>query len=136
MALIEFKDLPDTSTPLTADSLNNNFDELNDDIEELNITLNKMKTITLNNTWYICHKLSGGGVSTVIPIYNPNNTTPTISIQSAGVFINGSWYNVTLNTTNFNKTYVFLSFDSGSLSITEGSSYLIRIRGTITIPQN
>lgn len=27
MALIEFKDLPDTSTPLTADNLNNNFNE-------------------------------------------------------------------------------------------------------------
>lgn len=29
MALIEFKDLPNTTTPITADNLNNNFDELN-----------------------------------------------------------------------------------------------------------
>lgn len=29
MALIEFKDLPDTTTPITADNLNNNFEELN-----------------------------------------------------------------------------------------------------------
>ena len=28
MALIEFKDLPDTTTPLNADNLNNNFNEL------------------------------------------------------------------------------------------------------------
>lgn len=35
MALIEFKNLPDTSTPLNAENLNNNFNELNDSIEEL-----------------------------------------------------------------------------------------------------
>lgn len=29
MALIEFKDLPNTSTPLNAENLNNNFNELN-----------------------------------------------------------------------------------------------------------
>ena len=29
MALIEFKNLPDTSTPLSAENLNNNFNELN-----------------------------------------------------------------------------------------------------------
>jgi hypothetical protein len=33
MALIEFKDLPDTTTPLTADNLNNNFGELDDRLE-------------------------------------------------------------------------------------------------------
>lgn len=31
MALIEFKDLPDTTTPLTADNLNNNFNEVSKD---------------------------------------------------------------------------------------------------------
>jgi len=30
MALIEFKDLPDTTTPLTAENLNNNFEYLNE----------------------------------------------------------------------------------------------------------
>lgn len=34
MALIEFKDYPDTSTPLNAENLNNNFNELNKAIEQ------------------------------------------------------------------------------------------------------
>lgn len=35
MDLIEFKNLPDTSTPLNADNLNHNFNELNNGIEDL-----------------------------------------------------------------------------------------------------
>ena len=36
MALVEFKDLPDTSTPINAENLNNNFNELNNDFNNLN----------------------------------------------------------------------------------------------------
>lgn len=35
MALIEFKDLPDTSTPLNSANLNNNFNEVNNKIGDL-----------------------------------------------------------------------------------------------------
>lgn len=35
MALIEFKDLPDTTTPLTASNLNNNFNELDEKIDSV-----------------------------------------------------------------------------------------------------
>lgn len=35
MDLINFKDLPDTTTPINATNLNNNFNELDDKIEEL-----------------------------------------------------------------------------------------------------
>ena len=35
MALIEFKDLPDTTTPVTAENLNNNFEELDNKIDNL-----------------------------------------------------------------------------------------------------
>lgn len=33
MSLIEFKDLPDTTTPITAENLNNNFNELKSELE-------------------------------------------------------------------------------------------------------
>ena len=36
MALIEFKNLPDTTTPITAENLNYNFNELNNNFNELN----------------------------------------------------------------------------------------------------
>lgn len=45
MALVTFKNLPDTSTPLNAENLNNNFNELNNKYSELN---NKMPSV-INN---------------------------------------------------------------------------------------
>lgn len=45
MALIEFKDLPDTTTPLTADNLNNNFEYLEAKIDSGEIySTNEIKT--------------------------------------------------------------------------------------------
>jgi len=47
MALIEFQDLPNTTTPLTASNLNNNFNELDSKIEDIYST---SETIT-NKKW-------------------------------------------------------------------------------------
>lgn len=35
MSLIEFKDLPDTSTPINSANLNNNFNELNNKLNDI-----------------------------------------------------------------------------------------------------
>lgn len=47
MDLIEFKDLPDTSTPINAENLNNNFNKLKDNIYEIYST-EEVKTCS---TW-------------------------------------------------------------------------------------
>lgn len=43
MDLIEFKSLPDTSTPVNASNLNHNFSELNNGIDELKTDVNDSK---------------------------------------------------------------------------------------------
>lgn len=48
MSLIEFKDLPDTTTPITADNLNNNFNELKGEVL-YNTTGDSATTLTLND---------------------------------------------------------------------------------------
>ena len=57
MSLIEFKNLPDTSTPINAENLNNNFNELLNSIIYQNVTsdafevaANGQYTLTLNFT--------------------------------------------------------------------------------------
>lgn len=57
MALIEFQDLPNTTTPLTASNLNNNFNELDDKIDTKTSTayimvyLNTNTTIAVDTAW-------------------------------------------------------------------------------------
>lgn len=50
MALIEFKDLPDTTTPLTADNLNNNFNELNNKINNINSYVSTVSLSAVSET--------------------------------------------------------------------------------------
>ena len=49
MALIEFKNLPDTSTPLTAENLNNNFEYL--DNKFTNSIFSKTERLTEGTAW-------------------------------------------------------------------------------------
>ena len=49
MALIEFKNKPDTTTPINATNLNNNFNELNNNVNALNETINDI----YNQIWPI-----------------------------------------------------------------------------------
>ena len=52
MSLIEFKNLPDTTTPINAANLNYNFNELSNQIANLNLILNeKIKNLEGNVGW-------------------------------------------------------------------------------------
>ena len=51
MSLITFKNLPDTTTPLTAENLNNNFDYLND-VEEITSSISFGETVGANTHFY------------------------------------------------------------------------------------
>lgn len=52
MALIEFKNKPDTTTSINATNLNNNFSELNDKIENVEVTdIYSMSEVKTNKIW-------------------------------------------------------------------------------------
>jgi hypothetical protein len=99
MALIEFKDYPNTSTPLNAENLNNNFNELKEKIEKLNyivatisnkVTATGMGVITLDKVSDKEGeklKLENGGIkigSGVSKIRVSGSVFVNISTQSAG----------------------------------------------------
>lgn len=52
MALIEFQDLPNTTTPINAQNLNNNFDELDEKTEHHIITASMSSNFTKSTTDY------------------------------------------------------------------------------------
>lgn len=98
MDLIEFKDLPDTSTPLNADNLNHNFNELNNDIDELKIDVNDsinelnnkiVKSTELYNT-------TGNNATTLVLNESINNFTyyevfyKVISTTTGDTYASGS----------------------------------------------
>lgn len=74
MALIEFKNLPDTSTPLTAENLNNNFNELN----KINSNRNVLVLNSISETSQTGIKNLGSatipenGIYLICGYYNPN----------------------------------------------------------------
>ena len=77
MALIEFKDYPNTSTPLNAENLNNNFNELKNKISEI-----PMKIIAEN---YNIDELKTSGV---YGIFNATGTLPNgFSITDNNIFV-------------------------------------------------
>ena len=47
MSLVEFKNLPDTTTPINAANLNNNFNELNSQISAAAAAINNLKGTVL-----------------------------------------------------------------------------------------
>lgn len=80
MALIEFKNLPDTSTPINATNLNNNFNELNTEI----LDLTNVKTVTYSES--ITNITPGQARYVSIPTSVPTGYT------LLGYFINGNGY--------------------------------------------
>jgi hypothetical protein len=56
MSLIEFKDLPDTSTPINAENLNNNFNELNPIGSVIITSTNTNPSDRLGGTWELIDK--------------------------------------------------------------------------------
>lgn len=122
MALIEFKNLPNTDTPINADNLNNNFKEVNHE------------DIVTNGGAVKCgYKIDGKDVYCKIVYFDaPNATSLTISsgitsydkiwIDESNSFIDGSyesmginsygtdgyarcWYNKTNNNIRFNTSW-------------------------------
>ena len=84
MSLIEFKDLPDTTTPLTADNLNNNFNELKPYVLYSNST-GSAGEITLSdsaeNYSYIEVYGAASNTYTFQKIKNPNNKKFNINLS-------------------------------------------------------
>lgn len=80
MALIEFKNKPDLTTPITADALNHNFNESNDDIKIIEYTQSYSVTtgtgtygrVTINAsapsgyTWVGYEIISNGYVNSIV----------------------------------------------------------------------
>lgn len=122
MALIEFKNLPDTTTPINAENLNNNFDELDDGLS------NKVNFDELND-----------GLSNKVNLYKkslPNGSTITfngnnraaylISTTSNSAGIRGSWL---LVTSSGSDTPINLSSSGSNISISSNN-------GVISIANN
>lgn len=83
MALIEFKDLPDTSTPLNAENLNNNFNALKGEVlfegsTTGNITLND--SVSNYDILEIFYK-NQDGYSDSKRIHSPNNKIVSLDLS-------------------------------------------------------
>lgn len=88
-------------------------------------------SVTLNNEWIMGYKASGDNFAVMIPFNNPNNSTVTVNITTAEVYA-GGWQSLTYGGVTVLSTFVKLGF-STTASLTNGSVYLVRITGTISI---
>lgn len=82
MALVKFKNLPDTSTPLNAENLNNNFEELEE----------KMKNKIYDTGWITAAEFEGKTTFNNYCYYRKKNGFVTVtaranSITKAGVYV-------------------------------------------------
>lgn len=125
MEKIEFKDLPSTDTPINAENLN----KIQTNIEIAINNINKCKTITFNNEWRNAFKSQGNNLTVELPIFNPNNESPTINL-TATVWVDG-WQTISsVKITAYNTNQVILQLVN-NLSLVDGDCYLVRLSGTI-----
>lgn len=103
MAIIQFKNLPDTSTPLTAENLNNNFNELKTK-EYGGITLDDFKNYLINEApsgTYLMNLNISGAMSSAI-VQKANNDYLSFIRFGYGVgatqyqYQNGNWVTIPL----------------------------------------
>lgn len=114
MALIEFKNLPDTSTPLNAENLNNNFNELENKMNTINNALEKINN-DLNN-YIIYEKLTKPNLPTPITINSNNNVSGVqFPTQKDGYEVIGI---VSVDTDNNNITLQKFSFTASTVYVT------------------
>ena len=98
--------------------------------------LNDLKTVTFNNEWLICYKITGGGVLMPVTLANPQKENPTINFTNIQIYYNGVWNDVSLYGVGYQTvttTQVYLRFEIGNLNLTDGNAYLMRIVGTISV---
>ena len=94
MALIEFKDLPDTSTPITADNLNNNFQHFGKLLWEGNFTSGTITVPELDKYTFIVM------VANTVPMYGSKTFGIGGYLQYMGTTINLISYRLDYNYTN------------------------------------
>lgn len=112
-----------------------NLNLLQDNIEEaIDSKVDKANTITFNNEWVFCHKVAGGGIIMQLPLNNPSKKSINVNITSAQVHL-GGWHDVPFNGVSpIYETCVYLKFDTPTtVTLTEGYSYLMRLKGTVSI---
>lgn len=134
MALIEFKNLPDTSTPLNAENLNHNFNELlpvtlyeNQDGTTANLTLKE--TSANYGAVEIMYGCDGYHFSTG-KIYNPDGKktglfTPSVSeTTDERIFVYTSDWQISGSNINFIKASNKYLTESNSISSFGTNSYI------------
>lgn len=140
MDKINFVNKPNTDTPINDKNLNKMQDnietainEVNDNAVEINENtnnnINKCKTITFNNEWRNAFKSRGNNLTVELPIFNPNNESPTINL-TATVWVDG-WQTISsIKITAYNTNQVILQLVN-NLSLVDGDCYLVKLSGTI-----
>ena len=122
MALIEFKNFPDTTTPLSANNLNNNFNELDTKIGDVdnklgdcllkstsNITSLKVKSkngygiVFIVSTMFTCVVQLSSNTANIVDVYGTHGTM-TVSADGNNEFTLNSLYNW--------DHYIFIGSDS------------------------
>lgn len=117
--MIEFKDLPDTSTPITAENLNNNFNELKSYVLYSDLTgSNALITLSDNasNYSYLEILYYGDNRCSSIKVYNPDGKK--IDLSCCAVLIANNYYKMSNWEINGN-----------TISFTAGNAYSISRSG-------
>lgn len=125
METINFKNKPDTSTPIDAENLN---------LLQANIQneFNTAKSIEFSGQWLICTYASGFGMIFNLPIYNPELKPININLNGR-IFIEDSWHDIQ----GFDIQGVFKTFCLVRLNIQQiaeaGKSYLCSFTGSVSV---
>lgn len=100
----------------------------------MNNSLEPCKTIVFDNEWLFAFYPRGMGLNIIIPMYNPEQKSVSVNLSNKEIFTGSQW--VTLGNHQVNAvfpTFLILGFDTTGLGLDEGDSWLIRIKGTISV---
>ena len=127
MALIEFKNLPDTSTPLNAENLNNNFNDLKNKIENITVLYTGD---TATNTLTLSQSIFDFSI-VIVKIKNAS----TLLIGAVDKYKKTKIFRPTAMQFNYDEIYFCglnsqISNDGKTLTIQDGCMYYYALIGT------
>lgn len=92
------------------------------------------QTIIFDNEWLYAENPRGMGLHIIIPIYNPEKKNITINLSNKEVFTGSAWTSLgNASVDGIFPTFVSIGFITTGLGLDEGDSWLIRIKGTVSV---
>ena len=129
MQKIDFKNYPNTDSPINGTNLNTLQNNVEEAIDEVNKKL--ITEISFSDSlWFYGVQVGGDSFQVIIPVYTAMKR-PTVNLNASVYSTSLGWKSLNYTMCRVFSTFIVLCF-SAETELEQGKAYLTRMSGTIT----